>query len=240
MKKVHLLFLVLTLLCVGCGGDQFGSSASAAADAGPDSPTAVQPQQPDAESFGGSAGAVGVHHSSGGSAGASIAQGGFAGSAAFDAGSGGTSSGGAGGVPAGGASADSGHDTCKTGAMRCSDSQPEVCANGEWFSSGSACSGSTPVCLEGRCVECSPGEERCMDSTQPGKCDATGTMVANGAACTGTTPQCLDNTCVACDGSNVKTAGYCPDCGGLECCKTSTATPGAIGSCGCQTFNGCE
>jgi hypothetical protein len=240
MRRIH---LVWALLCAGCGGDQFGASAHGVEDAGSDgSPrTTVQPSQADAESSGGSAGAVALHHSSGGSsvgAGGSVSQGGSSGSSGA-AGGGGTSSGG-GGAQAGGAPSDGGTDACETGATRCSGTQPQVCASGAWFDSGSACSGDTPVCLEGRCVECSPGEERCMGPTQPGKCDSTGTMVASGSACSGTTPQCLDNTCVACDGSNVKTAGYCPDCGGLECCKTSTATPGAIGSCGCQTFNGCE
>lgn len=247
--------LALVLLCIGCGGESFSND--------PFSVEAIDGGRTVAGSGGASFGSGGAAQGgvggrpSAGSGGREITAGGSAGSGGFisldagapAAGAGGSGehdagdeggrggdgggAGGVGGAPSGGAG---GGDACTTGETRCTGSQPEICADGDWFKSGSACSGSTPVCLDGRCVQCEPGAGQCMSPTQPGICDSTGSWVPSGDACAYDTPQCLDNECVACDPDNVQTASYCPSCGGGIPCCMSTFGDG----CGCFTFDGCQ
>ena len=222
--------LIWALLCVGCGGSEFNADEREATADGGNLEMSGKPT-------GGAGGSAPLIEGSGGTAGAS--DGSTGGSGAADAGgspeggSGGSDVGDAGGT--GGSGGSGGGDACATGATRCSDTQTEVCANGEWFPSVGTCPNSTPVCLDGRCVECTPGTEQCASPTQPGICDATGSWASSGDACTGTTPQCLSNECSAC-----ATAAYCPECSPLsKCCRENPAFPGAIGSCGCFTGTGC-
>lgn len=217
MKRMHLTW---ALLCVGCGDGSFSAAErEAESDGGLGDKPAVRVTGDDAGS---------VEGSGGGSGDAAVGspEDGAAGSGGSDAGGTPGMSGGAGGsTPA-----------CTTGAVRCSGLQPEVCASGDWFASGAACSGATPVCLNGRCVECNPGTEECLNPNQPGICDASGFFVASGPDCAAATPQCLDNTCVACDPDNVRAAGYCGDCGVAIICCMGTFGVG----CGCATFDGCK
>lgn len=161
MKRMHLVF---ALLCVGCGDGQFSAAErEAESDGGLGGKPAVGVTSDDAGSVEGSS-----------SGGASSAGGSSSGGAAGSGGSDADASSGAGGT--GGMSGGAGGSTpaCTTGETRCSGSQPEVCASDEWFPSGSLCSGETPVCLNGRCVECTPGVEECLNPAQPGVCDAAG------------------------------------------------------------------
>lgn len=217
-------YMTLALLCICCGGDSFATNEhEAVSDGGLGDKPAVGVTSDDAGSVESSGGAPG---GAGGTPAGGSSSGGAAGSGGSDAGGTAAMSGGAGGsTPA-----------CTTGATRCSGLQPEVCASDEWFASGAACSGATPVCLNGRCVECNPGTEECLNPNQPGVCDASGFFVASGPACTAVTPQCLDNTCVACDSDNVRAAGYCGDCGVAIICCMGTFGVG----CGCATFDGCK
>lgn len=219
--------LIWALLCVGCGGGEFNADEREATADGGDLEMSSKPT-------GGAGGSAPLIGGSGGTAGLSDEDAGGSG----DVDAGGSPEGGSGGSNVGDAGGTGGSDVgaaCTTGETRCSDTQTEVCANGEWFPSVGTCPDSTPVCLEGRCVECSPGAEQCASPTQPGICDATGSWASSGDACTGTTPQCLSNECSACE-----TAAYCPECSPLsKCCRENPAFPGAIGSCGCFTGTGC-
>lgn len=226
--QMHLAWI----LCIGCSGGEFSASEFSASDSG------VPLLDGGVESGGRyTLTASGGGDVGGGSTGGVSGVGGSSGSidAPVDSGSGGSEiidSGGSGGADSGGSGGVGGSggapEVCSTGKTRCSGSQPQVCASGEWFDSGSACSGDTPVCLNGRCVECVPGEDRCFSPNQTGRCDSTGTLVpVDGCV------QCLDNKCVACDPENVRTAGYCVvAAGNTPCCTTS-------GTCGYASFSGC-
>jgi formylglycine-generating enzyme required for sulfatase activity len=88
---------------------------------------------------------------------------------------------------------------CAPPQTECLGQQPQVCdAIGTWQNSGAACSGSTPVCLDGGCTTCSPGAVQC-EGQQPQVCDATQAWQNSGAACSGSTPVCLNGACAACN-----------------------------------------
>lgn len=102
---------------------------------------------------------------------------------------------------------------CPASALRCSAAQPETCVSGAWLDYGPACSGSTPVCLAGACVACSPDQAQCSSSAQPQTCSSAGTW-QDGVVCP------ANQTCVAgacggecgpgqmqCAGGNVQTCG---------------------------------
>ena len=102
-----------------------------------------------------------------------------------------------------------GCEDAEHGDTRCAEDSVEVCQNGTWVTS-SDCTGDTPVCLDGACVECVAGDSKCEDAAifacgadglwdAGTDCDAP----ANGVAA------CVANACgFTCDdGYVVNTAG---------------------------------
>jgi hypothetical protein len=57
-----------------------------------------------------------------------------------------------------------------------------------------ACSGTTPVCVKGKCAECVPGNLKCLDEKTPQTCDDTGTWKTE-TPCGGAEPICNGGTC---------------------------------------------
>ncbi len=129
---------------------------------------------------------------------------------------------------------------CAPGTRGCDGTNVAFCllddaGTGQWQDI-MACSGSTPLCLNGNCVACSPGTLGC-DVLQPQSCDQSGTWQDLGQACpymcnagkcggvcTPGTQQCADSTdsesCSAagawtitpCTGSICAGAGVCGVC----------------------------
>lgn len=123
---------------------------------------------------------------------------------------------------------------CKTGAVRCSEQQPQqrqTCISGVWLDNGAACSG---ACLDGACVECSPGSRSCASpfgSAETTVCDATGAWVSD-SLCTGTTPVCAGlGICWACTAGAGLLCPFNANCSHGSCCKPD-------GSCGCSSADG--
>jgi len=145
-----------------------------------------------------------------------------------------------------------GHDApapgCTFGDQICNGQQPEICtASGTWTDLGT-CSGSTPACLGGSCVECSPGVTACTGSTGSGL--GTGIETCSGSgqwepsvpcsqptpACSegGGTPSCIcpgsyaicGSACVDLDTDNAN-CGRCgnPCTGTGESCQNGTCVP---------------
>jgi len=95
---------------------------------------------------------------------------------------------------------------CAAGAMRCLRLVPEVCDDaGAWESAGAECSGSTPVCLAGACVECSPDAIRC-NGQQPEICPSSGAWQSSGPSCDSILETCASGSCV---GSCVPASTQC-------------------------------
>ncbi|MCL2449838.1 MAG: SUMF1/EgtB/PvdO family nonheme iron enzyme [Polyangiaceae bacterium] len=126
---------------------------------------------------------------------------------------------------------------CSPNQVECQGQQPVVCSPlGAWQSSGDACSGATPVCLNGACVTCAPGSVQC-DGAQPQVCDAAETWQNTGDACSESTPVCVNGACAECnpdptqDGGAACSAstpvclsGVCVACspGATECASATT------------------
>ena len=91
---------------------------------------------------------------------------------------------------ASGASDDGG---CGVGDLGCNAAQPQICAaGGIWHNVGAACSGTSPACLAGACVACTPTSLGC-NGQQPQTCDSTGTWENTDAACSN--QACVSGVC---------------------------------------------
>lgn len=78
--------------------------------------------------------------------------------------------------------------SCEQGDRQCASSTEfEVC-NAQGQFQAKSCASTTPACLNGTCVECSPESVQCVGST-PQVCSPTGTWVTQ-APCSGNTPIC--------------------------------------------------
>jgi hypothetical protein len=128
---------------------------------------------------------------------------------------------------------------CLAGAMSCNGDQPEAClVSGTWGNLGAPCSGSTPACLAGICVACTPGSTRCASGTLDSgagtqACDAGGQW-GSPVACSEPTPACGQSagvaTCCAtvCSGACVDLQTDNAHCGG---CGLACSTGCAAGRC---------
>jgi hypothetical protein len=101
---------------------------------------------------------------------------------------------------------------CTLGALSCNGAQPQICASGgTWQNVGAPCTGSTPVCLAGACVQCLPGSMECAADAGA----AVDTCSAEGAwgspvACTQPTPACAGGLCVCPNGDALSNGVCCP------------------------------
>ncbi len=98
--------------------------------------------------------------------------------------------------------------------LRCSGTTRQLCsAGGNWANHATQCSGSSPACLNGNCVQCSPGTYQCIDfgngDTGVVPCLTNGTWYsswtvscfgASGWACSSTVGRCCNSTTGACTG----------------------------------------
>lgn len=142
----------------------------------------------------------------------------------------GSSSSGGGSSSSGGDDAGDSDAGCSMSAIQCAGLQPQTCVSGVWINSGGACSGATPVCLNGACAACSPGTVQCSSTTQPETCGSTGTW-QNATAC-------VNQACVsgACTGVCKPGATQCAGGAQLNTCSTTgqwvtTTCPGMGGCC---------
>jgi hypothetical protein len=134
---------------------------------------------------------------------------------------------------------------CAPGSKQCSGATPQTCDSTGHWSSGSPCSGSTPVCTAGVCAAgvCSSGDYRCSGDTLQscnasstgwddvttcgaGLCDASAkacrVCAAGALACSGTTPE-------SCDSSGhwvlgTPCSGSTPTCSSGTCVATVVTT----------------
>ncbi len=75
---------------------------------------------------------------------------------------------------------------CSVGALACSGAQRQTCkGSGGWKNVGAPCSGATPVCLAGACVQCKPEDVRVYGAGVE-SCGPTGDW-GSPAACQGST-----------------------------------------------------
>lgn len=139
---------------------------------------------------------------------------------------------------------------CILGTLGCSGPQPEICTGaGGWQNVGAPCSGSTPVCLGGGCVECAPQSTQCA-SVAAGDggviarvqtCTMTGQWGAP-VACTQPTPDCTGGTCTCLQST---CGSICADeqtdisnCGGCGQSCSAGPNPGCSnGVCSYTLFN---
>lgn len=245
MTRFNLVVLLTFVFALGCNGEEFTAFGTTA------TPDATGPEMDG--SAGGAPGTGGASHGTGGAVavGTGGAFHGTGGTVAVDAGgepetdanapaSGGRGSGtgGTGGSPSsGGASSGGSLGTggvvgtggapgCTMGDVRCSGSQPQTCVNGVWLANGAICSGALPVCLDGACVECSPGAKSCASPSQPSTCNSTGAW-ATGAACSSSTQECFEGTCVhICCGASICELGS-----GSYCAASSAGAPSCLNGC---------
>jgi sulfatase modifying factor 1 len=138
---------------------------------------------------------------------------------------------------------------CSSAAAACANpSLIAVCAQDAYgcFYEGSSspCSGSTPVCLNGACVQCGSGQMWCSSSAQPQTCDSSGTW-QNATACSGSTPLCSSGVCgcvpgaLQCSGGDVQTCGTNNEWGTAVACAGSSACAGP-GLCETTTGPSCQ
>jgi hypothetical protein len=100
----------------------------------------------------------------------------------------------------------------------CINNVPQFCnEDGQFEPAGGACSGDTPVCLDGRCVECQPNGNptECRDANTPQYCNAQGQWQDH-TDCTGSDPFCLDGDCVECEEDSI-------DCRDMNTPRTCSA-----------------
>jgi hypothetical protein len=126
---------------------------------------------------------------------------------------------------------------------QCSQATPQFCnASGQWENrAAGACSGNSPICLGGQCVECNLGDKRCNGSTPQG-CSPQHTW-QDAPACSGDTPICTNGTCACTNGSS-----RCKDARTPESCvggswvagnACSGNTPACNGG-GCKECSGAD
>jgi formylglycine-generating enzyme len=128
---------------------------------------------------------------------------------------------------------------CSVGALSCSGEQPQSCtSSGAWKNVGAACTGGTPVCLNGGCVVCSPEATGC-NGQQPQTCDETGTWQDTGTAPCSASTTCVSGSCLGvcgptqtqCSGNGVQSCDPSGQWGSAVACPASMPTCDA-GSCG--------
>jgi hypothetical protein len=79
----------------------------------------------------------------------------------------------------------------------CIDNTPQYCDDtGNFKPAGAACTGATPLCEDGKCVECAKTTVDCLDANTPRSCQAG--KWTDGTDCKNPTPACLKGACVAC------------------------------------------
>jgi sulfatase modifying factor 1 len=109
------------------------------------------------------------------------------------------------------------------------------------------CDSTTPVCLNGACVACSPDDKRCDVAGTNGvqNCGSNGAWMAP-VACGGTKPRCNSGTCVACPGNGGPSMvglplNYCIDSTEVTQAQykawldTSPSTSGQVAGCAWNT-----
>jgi hypothetical protein len=111
---------------------------------------------------------------------------------------------------------------------------PQLCnASGQWEDVATgACSGATPVCLNGACVACAPNASptQCSSNNTPQFCNPSGQWesVPSGA-CSGATPACLNGVCGTCTPSATPT--QCSNNTPQFCTTGGTWQPVPTGAC---------
>ncbi|MBX3185166.1 MAG: DUF1566 domain-containing protein [Polyangiaceae bacterium] len=108
-----------------------------------------------------------------------------------------------------------GSPMCQAGELRCSSALVEVCQeDGSAFELQEVCSGGTPFCAAGACVECEVGSQYCSGNAVYGRCEQSSDQeilvldcAAVGQVCSG--GRCRVQACepasVVCDGNTVVT-----------------------------------
>ena len=212
-----------------------GSGPSTTGNGGSHAPSGGQSNGGTAGKGGGGASGSGATTGSGGTsgsggsggAGGMTGPGGSSGSGGR-AGSGGAGSGGAG---SGGMSGSGGSGgSCSNGTYQCIASPPtsQQCTNGSW-GNNQVCTGTTPLCLAGKCAACADGAKDCS-SNVPRSCVSgawqNGTACTGGATCSAGACTCPTST-TACASicSNLQTDGAnCGTCG--HSCQGGTCSAG--------------
>ncbi len=96
---------------------------------------------------------------------------------------------------------------CTAGTLACNGAQPTICtAGGTQQSVGAPCAGSTPFCLGGACVVCSPNATRCSGSGVE-TCMSDGSW-GTAVQCAQPVPDCVSGAC-AC--AETMCGGACAD-----------------------------
>lgn len=132
---------------------------------------------------------------------------------------------------------------CEEGDRRCEDSRtPQVCEGGA-FQNASACSGSTPACVEGHCLECDPGDGqnyRCVGAT-PELCSDNGSWVSQ-PSCAGDTPVCQPGTgeCVCGEGHSFSCTNRTGELDGLARLCVDAAIVDRVCPAGCSSDGHCN
>ena len=121
---------------------------------------------------------------------------------------------------------------CTGSQVRCSDAQPQACANGTWIDNGAACAGPLPFCLAGACVPCRAGMTRC-------DYDLVESCVESSGQWTGSGLECLDQACIAgaCTGVCWPGRTSCADGGVATCLATGTWSAPTACACGGSCSN---
>ncbi len=101
-------------------------------------------------------------------------------------------------------SSDTGVKVCESAAGTCCYEADLAACQDTGNECNPACTGATPYCLGGSCVQCTE-DGHCGDSAT---CDATGACQGD-EACSGDTPYLWDGQCVECLNSNHCDAGFC-------------------------------
>ncbi|MBX3185350.1 MAG: hypothetical protein KIT72_16675 [Polyangiaceae bacterium] len=142
-----------------------------------------------------------------------------------------------------------GSPMCQAGELRCTSTVVEVCnQDGSSFEVQEACSGSTPFCAVGACVECEVGSQYCSGNVVYGRCEqssdkeilvldcaAVGQVCSGGRcrvqACEPASATCDGNTVVTCAADGLSVASRTPCSVNERCfdgtCEEVRCSPGA-------------
>lgn len=110
---------------------------------------------------------------------------------------------------------------CASGTHRCVDGKREVCAGGGILWAPDHCPDTTPVCSDGKCGDCAPGQKLCAT-------DANGASIVTQCGAPGTTPTAVQT----CQGDMFCVAGVCVVCkpGAKKCMDGQAAACANDGS----------